>query len=523
MQSLFLSFVFFVTGRSLGVLPELKFFLYAACLAAGMAIGVFFYVISDGIVSRTLMQHNVTLYPQDLREDRQGAKILIIPIVSAIFAVVFTFSVTVLSIQKSGIDITTVQKGGWVVTMLALASFSIFMMIMSITLKRNLGTLYNSVINQLENLSSGKKDLTRRINIASVDELGAVAGMMNTFCDSIAMGMKEIKSDQEGLSVSSEQLEGSAQEMNTAIERISATIHKARERAGAQMLSVDQASAAIRQIAQNIEGLNSSITTQAVSVSQASSAVEEMVGNIASIGNVTEKMTKQFKIVNDTAKEGLAIQKNSSERIGIIVAQSKALQAANRIIATISAKTNLLAINAAIEAAHAGEAGQGFSVVSDEIRKLAETASVESKKIGEELKQISATINGIVEDAEASASAFSAVSEKIGETEHLVHDVNNAIKEQHEGAGQILDALKRMNEITTEVKTDSCEMRDGNTVMLNEINLLQNQSKEISTSMDDITTEIRTITGGASEVSNLAGNTHLIVEKIKGIVDSYAV
>jgi methyl-accepting chemotaxis protein len=311
--------------------------------------------------------------------------------------------------------------------------------------------------------------------------------------------------------------------MNAAIGHISDVIVHAREKTGEQMLSVDQVSAAIQKITGNIESLNGSITTQSESVSQASAAVEEMVGNISSIGKVTEKMAEHFNTVNNAANEGLATQRNSSEGIEKIVEQSKDLQEANRIIATISSQTNLLAMNAAIEAAHAGMAGRGFSVVADEIRKLAETASAESKKISERLKQITTTINGIVKGSESSFTAFSDVTARVSETEKLVYEVNSAIKEQQKGADQISGALKRMNDITIEVKNGSQAMQEGKEAMLSEISTLQSQSKHISSGMDNINTEISTISTGSGAISKLAKDTYMTIEKIRNIVDDFEV
>ena len=523
LQAVFLWFIVFLLGESLGVHPAMRSFLYGACLAIGMLVGTFVYVVSDGLVSSALLAHNISSYPADLRENRQSLKACIIPMAVAILSVVFAFSIAILSLIKSGIDVTSMGQGGLAVSMVIISVFLVIVAILSITLKRNTSTLYHSIIAQLENLSSGKKDLTKRISITSVDELGSIAGMINIFSENIASGMKEISMDQQKLLDSSGQLDDNAHGMNTAIDHISNAIDQAHEKANTQMMSVDQASAAIHQIAQSIDSLNSSITTQSESVSQASSAVEEMVGNIASIGKVTEKMADHFKNVNKAANEGLSIQKESSDQVQRVVEQSETLKAANRIIADISSKTNLLAMNAAIEAAHAGDAGRGFSVVADEIRKLAETASAESKKIGAELKQISTTINGIVKGAESSATAFNTVSVRVNETENLVYDVNNAIKEQHQGAEQILGALKRMNEITIEVKTGSNEMQNGNNTMLNEISLLQNQSKDISSVMENITKEINTINKGAEAVSKLAAGTHTTVERIKDIVNDFEV
>jgi methyl-accepting chemotaxis protein len=248
-----------------------------------------------------------------------------------------------------------------------------------------------------------------------------------------------------------------------------------------------------------------------------------MVGNISSIGSVTEKMAAQFKTVSEASKEGGRIQTESKQRISEIVEQSQALLEANKIIATIAAQTNLLAMNAAIEAAHAGESGRGFAVVADEIRKLAVNSSNESKKIGAELKQIVTTIDKIVKDAEASGSAFAEVSLRVGETEKLVFEVDNAVREQKTGASQVMESLRIMKETNAQVSENSRKMAQGNEEMLREIDALHGSATEISSRMGEVSEGIGKIKSGAQEVSNLAATTDSTIKKISSIVNEFEV
>ncbi|MDR0313240.1 MAG: methyl-accepting chemotaxis protein, partial [Treponema sp.] len=298
MQALFLVIIIYLMGNSFMLVENMRGFLFGACLAAGMAMGTFVYVVSDGLVSSALMSIKIVHYPKELREDRQSLKICIVPVAVAILSVVFTFSIAVLSLNKEGVDISTLRKGGWGVTMGVLAVFFVFVTVLAACLKNNAHSLFHSVITQMENLSEGKKDLRKRIHITSVDELGTIAGMMNTFCKNMALSILGIKVDEQKLYISSKELAANAEEMNVSIERITSEITQSREKASAQMTSVDQASDAIHKIAKSIETLDKSITIQSESVSQASASVEEMVGNNASIGRVIEKMTEHFKTVN---------------------------------------------------------------------------------------------------------------------------------------------------------------------------------------------------------------------------------
>jgi methyl-accepting chemotaxis protein len=496
--------------------------LFMSALSFGMLVGTFIYVIGDGLVSLVLIGHNFSLYPQDLRERRQELKAMIVPSVASLMTLIFGYSVAMLSIIKAGgapqmINVAFSGAIGLIIV------FYLFVIFLAYNLKKNTNRVFTSVIKQVENLSSEQKDLTQRIKIVSVDEVGAIAGMVNTFCEHLSDGIKDIKSGQKELSTVGTQLENNAASMASSVTQIASAAEQILEKTQSQIDSVNTSGKAVREMVNLIGTMEEAIASQTSSMAQGSSAVEQMVGNISSIGVVTEKMAAQFKTVGEAADEGSRIQTDSKERIRIIVEQSEALQEANKIIATIAAQTNLLSMNAAIEAAHAGNAGKGFSVVADEIRKLAENSSSESRKIGAELKEIATTINQIVKDAEASEKAFSEVSRRINETEKLVLEVDNAIREQKTGASQVMESLRTMNETNSKVTDNSHKMNKGTETMLWEIDTLHGSAAEISSRMEEVSASIHKIESGAKEVSNLAASSHSSIEKISDIADGFEV
>ncbi|MCL2479087.1 MAG: methyl-accepting chemotaxis protein, partial [Treponema sp.] len=422
------------------------------------------------------------------------------------------------------IEITDSSRGNRTLFILVpLVIFYTCIAVLAFLLRKSNGVLYRSIINELQNLSCEKKNLSQRISICSVDELGTIAGMVNTFCSYLGDGIRDIKEGQKNLSEVGTSLEKNALGMVDSLTRISEGAEQALVKTTDQKENAVNSLQSIQQNTLSLKTLEESIAAQNVSISEASSAVEEMVGNISSISSVTEKMAQHFKTVAEAASDGSRIQKESGERINAVVEQSKALKEANRIISNIAAQTNLLAMNAAIEAAHAGVLGRGFTVVADEIRKLAETSSAESGKINAELGQIIKSIGQIVMDSNSSGTVFAEVSRRISETDKLIYEVDHAIHEQKTGAAQVIDSLKVMKDMTIRVRDDSREMNLSNKNMLNEINAMNGSAGEISASMEDMSSGIRKLNSNAQEVSDSAKTTFFSIKKISDIADSFEI
>jgi methyl-accepting chemotaxis protein len=178
-----------------------------------------------------------------------------------------------------------------------------------------------------------------------------------------------------------------------------------------------------------------------------------------------------------------------------ISSRSDRLREANALIASIAAQTNLLAMNAAIEAAHAGDAGSGFAVVADEIRKLAENSARQSKAIAADVREISTAITGVVSSSGEASSSFTEVVDQIRRLHDLEEEIKLAMTEQSAGSAQVLDSLNLINEVTAEVRRSADEMVEGADAVQGEMERLLNASVEIERSMTEIAS-------GASEVSS---------------------
>ena len=372
------------------------------------------------------------------------------------------------------------------------------------------------VASALRNIAQGEGDLTVRLPVHGNDEITDLSEYFNETIEKIGTSIRQVGVNSDAMEEIGNELASNMTETASAVNEISANIDGVKQQAMTQAASVTETAATVEEIVRTIKQLNNSIETQAASVAQSSSSVEEMVANIASIGQTLGKTDDVIKSLTTATGDGKATLVTSNTVTQKIAEESGSLMEASSVIQHIASQTNLLAMNAAIEAAHAGEAGKGFAVVADEIRKLAEESSTQGKTITTTLKTLSGEIETLSSSSKTVEEKFNVIFNLAEQVKEMSARLTEAMREQENGSKEVLTAIKSINTVTTEVQAGSEEMLKGGEGVAEEMQKLDNLTRIITESMNEMAS-------GAIQINNAVQEVSEITQKNKRSIESLAI
>ncbi len=368
-------------------------------------------------------------------------------------------------------------------------------------------------IRSLKSIAEG--NLTVRLPVRGKDEFGDLAYYFNQTVEKLGIAIQAVGENTFRMKGVGTDLAGNMGETANAVEQISGNIEGVKQQTLTQATSVGETAATVEQIIRSIRQLNGNIENQAASVEESSAAIEEMVANIASI---TFTLSRTNGFVADLAAataDGKNTVSGANSITQKIAEESGGLLEASSVIQHIASQTNLLAMNAAIEAAHAGETGKGFAVVADEIRKLAEESSTQGKNITGTLKNLSAEIEILSASAKTAEEKFNVIFGLSEEVKSMSTSLTEAMQEQERGSREVLDAIKGIKTVTAKVNEGSAEMLKGSEDVAEEMLKLDKLTGIITSSMNEMAL-------GAVQISNAVQDASKITQENKLNMDRLA-
>ena len=367
---------------------------------------------------------------------------------------------------------------------------------------------------RLNEIAEGDGDLTQRLDIKSNDEIGQVASHFNNFTDKLNNTIKAVINSSDNLSTSGRKLQENMDSTAAAVNEIAANINSSTRLFDNQEASATETASAVEQISRAMESLNRVIEDQSSSVTESSASIEQMVANINNVNKIFSVLGENYKQLVETSNEGKKKLNVVNTQVNEISVQSANLMETNHVISGIAAQTNLLSMNAAIEAAHAGDAGKGFAVVADEIRKLAENSASQSKEIAQKLGSVKEEINSIVDSSRKAEETFDLIMNVVSNIDNLRHEIEDSMAEQIEGSKQILEAISNINSITESVRNGSMEMNNGIIQITRELENFKDTNLEVISSYKEITNGTNEINNSINQVKLITDSTAEFIENI---------
>ncbi|MDR2536054.1 MAG: methyl-accepting chemotaxis protein [Treponema sp.] len=356
-------------------------------------------------------------------------------------------------------------------------------------------------IREIECAAEGLANMDFSIQIQNYrhDEIGNMQHALIRIRDSLRGAMDELQEHLTKMTTNSNRLNTVIAESSDALGVINNNMETMQGKVSAQMGAVKATSDSAAEIFRSIDSLNQAVQTQAMHITKSSEAIEQMVLNIGSIRMVVINTGKTTDTLSRSSETGHRMLLKLSEVLKGIEEQSAALQTANKTISDIAGQTNILAMNAAIEAAHAGEAGKGFAVVAGEIRKLAELSGKESESISLEIKKMEQAIEQIGAVSKETVGTMDTIFTGIKAMDASFSTVNHAVDEQATGGSQILTALKTIQDMTLQVQ-------EGTGVISRQSNSIQQELQKLAAISQEVTESVQEARAASENITSFLDN-----------------
>ncbi len=374
----------------------------------------------------------------------------------------------------------------------------------------------NHLVANVQDLSTGKN--TDVLSIMSYDEIGLLEDGINRIIQRQRRGMRQIEGTSLSVQQAAERLTDIIAKAEESIQATARMASKVQDTTASQKIVLDETTNSYAETVERLRTIVSGIQNQVVSVNDTSSAVHEMAASISSVYNTTQTAKDIAAKLGQTAQTGFKSVSQGINAIKDIAEVSNQIKKLVSGIAKISSQTNLLAMNAAIEAAHAGDAGRGFAVVAEEVRNLATSSSQMTRKITEKIQDMLILVDSTSKVSSEAGESLQAISQDIQKTVHMVAEIASAMKEQNAGTQMILQNITKLVRDSTMIQDQTEETNRMNLHLKDNMDRLVAGFQEMQSASDEGVQVARSVEEFTRNLIDVVEKNRIVIEKLRQLI-----
>ncbi|GAB1455260.1 MAG: methyl-accepting chemotaxis protein [Spirochaetia bacterium] len=397
----------------------------------------------------------------------------------------------------------TVRESYVIILLVVILSLATLIVVIVITL-RSIRSGISSLGSFIADVGAG--DLRNLSGMDGKDEIGIIATSVDDLVHALRTLISDLKDRLDMFTQREHELIANIEETGAAVEQINGNIENNDKRLEAEFQAIVDLSRILEESSHGVGSLGSLLGRQNDILGSSASAIEQLIANVESIAKSAHEASKASAELKEMGSTGKARIHEVNESVQSIEQVSKNLSDAVGIIQDIAGRTNLLAMNAAIEAAHAGDSGRGFAVVAAEIRQLAEQSSTQAKDIAKNLSQVSKTVERVRDATQKVTGAFASIVERTEPLDNEMRLISDAIREQGANGSQLLDDLSGLKGISTAVSRSFDDMAQSNKDVLAKAEILKEANSAIFGSEKEILHGTAEIQAAVKDTTKLAAD-----------------